>query len=354
MRAVLRALCTASVVLMVAIPSWTLSARDEAFSVEEARDRYYSLDPEERDRIHASYEQFKALSADEQDDLRDRAKNLARLSRQVESDLPEEVARELAERTPRERRRHLRQFLRAQAKDHGMRLRERMPETSVRELEEKRGVHERAAYLKRYKRENLNRVIGEMVRNAGRKLDVPADRIEEIANRESMADRMRGLLELNVGLTEEEVLAMGLPFQITPQQWSEWQSMPEEEFFHAVLLHRSRLTAKRQQAEGRVIERPSDKEVRALNRLVKTVRKRVTDFIELDDLNPRRARIRLEKRKRSICFRIIRDAELQSAHLISELEVMNDADFYSRVREILMHHGGPQQITAWAAELRGE
>ena len=345
-----------SLILAVSLPSWTAVSKEEALSIEEARLRYMSLDDSERALIHERYEHFSALTPEERDDLRLRGRNLARISKETESQpLPPEVTTKLQELTPRERRQFERSLLREELREKGRRILETMPENSRKELEGADGVRARAAFMRRYKHENINRILNEMISRMGRKLEVPEEEVQRILSMRK-GDRLRAFLELKVGLTEEELIRLGLPFGITPEQWEEWRTLSGEEFFAAVVRHREekqrqRVARRLRNSKDKDFARPTDEKLASLVRLLEAVRKRPRDFVELADFERgRERRLELGKRKRALCEEVLRSGSLLSGANFTELAYMSDSAFFGLVRRVIAEAGGPERIEAWNAD----
>ncbi len=327
----------------------------EGYSIEEARTHYIGLEDDERELIHKRYEHFSSLTQEERDDLRLRGRNLARISEASESEpLPPELASELEKLSPRERRKFRRSLLTEELREKGRKLLRSMPERSQRELKESKGPRERAAFMRRYKNTNVTRIIDEMIRRTAKRLDVSAEETQRIFALPK-DERLRAFLELNVGVTEEEMLRNGLPFGITPEQWEVWRELSAEEFFAAVVDHREKKLRKRRKkqkgAEGaEALEKPEAQRLAGLKDLLEAVRKRPRDFVELADLERgRELRLELGKRKRSLCTQAIRKASLVRRDKLTEIEYLSDGAFASLVRTIIDEAGGPDRIDEWSA-----
>lgn len=352
----LQAVLVPSLILAVALPSWTAISKEEALSIEEARDRYMSLDDSERALIHERYEHFSALTPEEREDLRTRGRNLARISRETESQpLPPEVSTKLNELPPQERRKFQRSILREELREKGRRFLEAMPENSRKELVDADGARARSAFMRRYKHENINRILNEMISRMARKLEVPQEEVQRILALRK-GERLRAFLELNVGLTEEEMIRVGLPFGITPEQWEEWRNLSGEEFFAAVVRHREekqrqRLARRMRKSAGGQFEKPSPEKLTSLIDLLDAVRKRPRDFVELADFERgRERRLELGKRKRALCEEVLRSGALLSGANFTELGYMSDSAFFGMVRRVIAEAGGAERIEAWIAE----
>jgi len=331
----------------------------EGYSLEQARSFYRELDDDERQLIHQRYERFSALSPEERDDLRLRSRNLERISEASQNQsMPPELATKLKELSPRDRKRFRQSLLSEELREKGRKLLDSMPENSRRELEETTGARERAAFMLRYKQVNIARILQEMIRRAGRRLDVPKEETQRILAL-TKGDRLRAFLELNVGLTEEELLRIGLPFGITPEQWEKWRKLSAEDFFAEVVQHRERKRWKRRANRRRVqmggdYPEPDADRLAGLVQLLEAVRKRPRDFVELADLDRgSERRLELGKRKRALCTEAIKTAKLAVPGLIAEIEYMNAGTFFGFVRSIIDDAGGPQLIQEWSGvELR--
>ena len=344
-----------ALLLCVAVPSWTASVIREGYSIEEARTHYIGLEDDERELIHKRYEHFSSLTQEERDDLRLRGRNLARISEASKSEpLPPEVATELEKLSPRERRKFQRSLLTEELREKGRKLLRSMPERSQRQLKESKGPRERAAFMRRYKNTNVTRIVDEMIRRTARRLDVSAEETQRIFALPK-DERLRAFLELNVGLTEEEMLRNGLPFGITPEQWEVWRELSAEEFYAAVVDHREKklrkLRKKKRRLEGdEAVKRPEAERLAGLKNLLEAVRKRPRDFVELADLERgRELRLELGKRKRSLCTKAIRNASLVRRDQLTEIEYLSDGAFASLVRTIIDGAGGPDRIDEWSA-----
>jgi len=212
--------------------------------------------------------------------------------------------------------------------------------------------------MRRYKHANVTRIIDEMIRRVGKRLDVPVEEIQRILSLRK-GERLRAFLELNVGLTEEELLRTGLPFGITLEQWDEWRMLSAEDFFAAVVRHREtkRRERRAKQAsrnESKKYSEPEPAKLAGLVQLLEAVRKRPRDFVELADLQ-RGSQLRLELgiRKRALCLEAIRLANLLPRDRLTEVQYLGSGAFFGLVRSIIDEAGGSERIVEWAGvELR--
>lgn len=358
-RALFRGLLVPTLLLCVSLPSWTASLTKEGYSIDQARTYYADLNDEERHQIHERYERFSSLTQEERDDLRLRGRNLARISKESESKpMPLELATELEKLSPRDRRRFQQSLLKEELREKGREFLSNMPEQSRKELKKTKGARERAAFMRRYKHANVMRIIDEMIRRVGKRLDVPVEETQRILSLRK-GERLRAFLELNVGLTEEELLRTGLPFGINPEQWEEWRKLSAEDFFAAVVQHREskrreRRTRQDKRNEDRIYAEPEPARLAALVQLLQAVRKRPRDFVELADLK-RGSQLRLElgKRKRALCLEAIESVSLIPHDRLTEVAYLNSGAFFALVRSIIDEAGGSARIEEWSGlELR--
>lgn len=337
------------VVVVVALPSWTASARD--FTMEEARARYLALDEAERLLIHERYAQFSSLDEVEREDLRRRARNLARITAEVESQpLPPAVEQQVQKLSPRKRREFERDLLAADLKERGLELRSKLPETTARELQQESGPRQRAAYMRRFKHQNMNRVVREMVKRQGKRLGMAAADVERVLAL-PRGERWQAFLDFHSDKSEEEILSAGLPFGIRTEQWRSWQELSDEQFFAQIVKHREAMSRLNEENQGaREFEKPEPKQLTGLVNLLAAARKRMRDFVRVADVSREERRDMLRQRKRDLCFRYINNGELMPYGVIEEMRYMSGDDFSTIVRRILMKYGGPDRILEWASE----
>lgn len=294
-----------------------------------AVERWRALSPEERERLLDRYERYRALSAEERVELVERARHLRAASVRVQRELSK-AQHDRLERLPAEQRREVvRDLVEGEARDIAQRIRGKLPEQWLAELE-KATPEERARFLVEFKQRQQGRMTKIALQALGEKQGLPQAEIDEYKAL-SQPERESKVLELR----ERANARGGLPSGLTPNEWDEWKDLPPEDFFRRMTEHLLKLRAARAPADDL---RPIDRTPRSeetLRRLEDAIRLRPDEVMDLAELAPdaRKDRIFQATRKRALA--IIREKRLMSPERIQELVNAPPRIFFAEVLRLL-------------------
>ncbi len=324
--------CRLLIAIAVVVALCTPQASSQSPSdpaLDTAAERWRALSPDERERLQDRYERYRALTAEERVELVERARHLKAAGVRVQRELSK-TQHDRLERLPAERRREVvRDLVEGEARDTAQRIRGKLPEEWLAELE-KATPEERARFLVEFKQRQQGRMTKIALQALGEKQGLSQTEIDALRALPQAA-REATVLELR----ERALARGGLPSGLTPKEWDEWKDLPPEDFFRRMTEHLLRLRAERAAADGL---RPIDRTPRSeetLRRLEDALRLRPDEVIDLAELAPdaRKDRIFQATRKRALA--IIREKRLLSSERIQELVNAPPRIFFGEVRQLL-------------------
>ena len=311
--------------------------------LEHARQRFASLTSGERATLRERYETFKSLPDAEQDALRRRARNLARLDEEVMQSLPQDVSEQLASLPPLKQREIRRDMLISEARERGRRVREKLPPEELARLRRAPSASERAGFLQEFKHRNVDRFVSATLERLGPRVGIDEARLAALRAL-PREERVRELIAWTSELSEEDVVRWGLPFRISREQWAQWRDLSPEAFFTELMRHREALIAERERTRWRELRQVGtsprsalDPEyIAGLRELLGAARARQhRDQVEFAHLSQPERRIRLSQLKRDRCMAVITDRSLLSLGELEELRYLPEGEFFATVRRLV-------------------
>ncbi len=294
-----------------------------------AAERWRALSPEERERLRDRYERYRALTDEERVELVERARHLKAAGVRVQRELSKAQYDRL-ERLPAEQRREVvRDLVEGEARDIAQRIRGKLPEQWLAELE-KATPEERARFLVEFKQRQQGRMTKIALQALGEKQSLPQAEIDEYKALPEPA-REAKVLELR----ERANARGGLPSGLTPKEWDEWKDLPPEDFFRRMTEHLLKLRAARAPTDDlRPIDRTPRSE-EALRRLEDAIRLRPDEVMDLAELPPNARKDRIFQATRKRALAIIREKRLMSSERIQELVNAPPRIFFAEVLRLL-------------------
>jgi hypothetical protein len=296
----------------------------QAPSLESLRARWERFSPEQKERARARYEQYLAMSAEEQAQLAQSARALRERVERVQEEIETQAPERAADLAPEQRRAIVREIVAEQSREIGARIRARVPGHWIERLQKAR-PQDRARFLRQFQVQQRDRVARYAIGELGRRLELPPEEIERLQKHPG-EERGRIVLELRQRLSAREVHEHGLPPGITPDEWDRWLALPPEEFFEVFqryyLARIEQLTAAQDRTDG-------------LRELLEAARPRVVDALALADLTPAERGARLADEKRARCLEVIRKRQLLPPADIEALATKGNREVFETVRHLL-------------------
>ena len=217
--------------------------RSDRPDLEEARRRWESLDPKERELIERRFEEYRSLSPEAREILRERARRFEERERRLREHAPPEERERLRGLPPEERARHWRERAIEDGRERGRFLRERLPPEMRRRLENA-PPGERWRILEGIRERMRDLGPGEALRRLAGKLRLDPRRMEEL-RRLPPEERRAKMQRMHRELIERGVERFGLPPGVSPEDWKRVEGLPDGEF-----LERARTFLDRHFREG--------------------------------------------------------------------------------------------------------
>lgn len=195
--------------------------------LEQARERWQQLSPAQREELRRRFEDFRRLGDDERQRLRGRFERLGRVQERAVEALPEPVRRELDALAPPQRGEVLRDVAAEHMSEHVRDVLEMMP----RKLKDEYAAapqERRVEMVREFGRMLHDRARDELFR-LGRELDLPRERVEQIAQLEPR-ELGRTVLDLRRQSIQRMIAARGLPPFVSAEQWVELQQLDVQQF----------------------------------------------------------------------------------------------------------------------------
>ena len=197
-------------------------------SIDQARARWESMDPQQRAELKRRFEQLRALDSDGRRDLERRHRELREREAEAVDELPQPVRERLETLPPDQRRTMVRELTREALERRGRSIREELPEP-LRERLERADPRERRALLAELKGarkdERMQRALGKLERD----LELPEGE-RRGPDQLRPEEREARLFELHRRRVERRVEGEGLPEWIGPDEWKRWGELPPREF----------------------------------------------------------------------------------------------------------------------------
>lgn len=286
--------------------------------------RWERLDEAQKGRLRERFERYQRMSAVERGELAERARNLQRLRERIPQRLSSEERARLLALDHEQRAELVDEIAEDELKAQGHRLQTLLPPEWIERLESA-DPEERLRFFGEFKERHRARMSVIVLERLGRQLGYAREEVQAL-QRLPEEQRMEKVLELRKLLQERSVQEHGLPVGLTPQKWEQMLALPAADFFEEVMRIR----------EAGGWTPPAERGERGLvPELLRELRARPAERLELAHLPAQERRAELSRRRRARIEEFLREREALPAHQLEELECASEAEFYLRLRRML-------------------
>lgn len=295
--------------------------RDEAGAV---LARWERLDEAQKGRLRERFERYQRMSEAERSELAERSRNLQRLRERIPQRLSSEERERLLALDHEQRAELVNELAEDELKAQGHRLQTLLPPEWIERLESA-DPQERLRFLGEFKERHRARMSVIVLERLGRQLGFPREQVQAM-QRLPEEERMEKVLELRKLLQERSVQEHGLPVGLTPEKWEQMLALSAADFFDEVMRIR----------EAGGWTPPAEGDERGLvPELLRELRARPAERLELAHLSAQERRAELSRRRRARIEEFLREREALPAPQLEELEQASEAEFYLRLRRLL-------------------